>query len=406
VRTIKLEIPTAEVFEPLLAPARYKGAKGGRSAGLSHFFAALLVEEMVTDPQLRAVCIREVQRSLKFSAKALVEKKIRDLGVSDLFDVLQTEIRRKHGTGVMIFEGMQDHTADSIKSLEGFGRAWVEEAQSLSARSLELLIPTIRAPGSELWFSWNPEQATDPVDAFFGGGDHAKVPDNASLVHSTWQENPWCPDTMRDEALRMQRVDPEAYAHVWGGGYNVKSEAQVLAGKWRVDEFEPAPHWDGPYFGADWGYSQDPTVLVRCWIGDGRLWVDYEVGGVGIGMDDIPKTFLSLPGADRHRIRADAANPQVIAYLAERGMNIEAAAKWPGSVEDGILYLRKFEEVVIHQRCRGAIEEARMWRWKTDRLTGDPLPKLVDAYNHRWDAVRYALSPLIRPGKQAFIYST
>ena len=162
---IKRDIPRWAI--PFRQPARYKGASGGRSSGKSHFFAEEAVEAMVNDPSLRFVCIREVQRSLKFSAKSLIESKIWALGVGHLFTVLEREIRRNDGTGVMIFEGMQDHTSESIKSLEGFGRAWVEEAQSISQRSLDLLLPTIRAEGSEIWFSWNPNQPTDPVDAFF-----------------------------------------------------------------------------------------------------------------------------------------------------------------------------------------------------------------------------------------------
>jgi hypothetical protein len=184
----------------------------------------MAVEAMVCDPDLRFVCIREVQRSLKFSAKSLVESKIRAMGVSDLFDVLNTEIRRKYGRGVMIFEGMQDHTADSIKSLEGFGRAWVEEAQSISARSLELLLPTIRADDSELWFSWNPDQPTDPIDAFF-----ASEPSNAVRVHTTYRDNPFCPKVMHEEAARMRVTDPDGYLHVWEGGYFLGGSGRVYS---------------------------------------------------------------------------------------------------------------------------------------------------------------------------------
>lgn len=207
---------------PLQRPARYKGASGGRASGKSHFFAEEAVEAMVCDPDLRFVCIREVQRSLKFSAKALVESKIRAMKVEHLFDVLATEIRRKGGAGVMIFEGMQDHTADSIKSLEGFGRAWVEEAQSISERSLQLLLPTIRADDSEIWFSWNPDSAKDPVDVFFAG-----APTGSVKVHTTYRDNPFCPSVMRVEAARLLAADPEGYEHVWGGGY-------FLGGKGRV----------------------------------------------------------------------------------------------------------------------------------------------------------------------------
>lgn len=222
--TVELEIATPAWAEPLLAPARYKGASGGRASGKSHFFAERAVEDMVCDPDLRFVCIREVQRSLKFSAKSLVEGKIRTLGVEHLFDVLTTEIRRKGGRGVMIFEGMQDHTADSIKSLEGFGRAWVEEAQSISKRSLDLLLPTIRAVDSEIWFSWNPDQPTDPVDAFF-----ASKPEGAVHVHTTYQDNPFCPEVMLVEADRLQRADPEAFEHIWGGGYFLGGNGRVYS---------------------------------------------------------------------------------------------------------------------------------------------------------------------------------
>lgn len=221
---VALDIPTPQWAVPLLEPARYKGASGGRASGKSHFFAEAAVEEMVCDPDLRFVCIREVQRSLKFSAKSLVELKIRQLGVSHLFTVLTTEIRRNGGRGVMIFEGMQDHTADSIKSLEGFGRAWVEEAQSISQRSLDLLLPTIRTEGSEIWFSWNPDQPTDPVDRFFEG-----KPEGSIRIHTTYKDNPFCPDVMRVEAERLRKADEEAYEHIWGGGYFLGGGGRVYS---------------------------------------------------------------------------------------------------------------------------------------------------------------------------------
>lgn len=398
--TVDLDIPTPAWALPLLEPARYKGAKGGRASGKSHFFAERAVEEMVCDPDLRFVCIREVQKSLRFSAKSLIESKIRTLGVEHLFHILTTEIRRVGGTGIMIFEGMQDHTADSIKSIEGFGRAWVEEAQRMSKRSLDLLLPSIRSEGSEIWFSWNPEQPDDPVDELFAtlAGDPKA---NYALVHSNYLDNPFCPPESLEEADRDKRTDPDKHAHVWLGGYNVKSDAQVLSGKWRIDEFDPLPHWNGPYYGADWGFSQDPTTLVRCWVGDNRLWVEYETGGVRVGLDETPRLFSKVPGFDTHVIRADSARPETINYLQSTyRLKVEPAPKWTGSVEDGVEYLRRFEEIVIHERCTKTAEEARLWSYKTDRLTGDPLPKLADGHEHYWDAVRYALAPLIQAGRR------
>lgn len=210
-----LQIQTARAFAPLLKPSRYKGAWGGRGSGKSHFFAELLVEEAILRPGLRVVCIREVQKSLKESAKRLIEDKIAQHGVGAGFEVLNDQIKTPGG-GLIIFQGMQDHTAESIKSLEGFDVAWVEEAQSLSARSLQMLRPTIRKEGSELWFSWNPRRKTDPVDAMLRG---AEVPTGAIVVQANWSDNPWFPAVLEQERQDCLRADPDQYGHVWNGDY-------------------------------------------------------------------------------------------------------------------------------------------------------------------------------------------
>jgi len=354
--------------------------------------AEMLVEEHVADANLQSVCIREIQKSLKFSAKKLVEDKIRAMGVSHLFDVTLTEIRRNDGEGIIIFQGMQDHTADSIKSLEGFDRAWVEEAQSLSARSVELLVPTIRNDGSELWFSWNPDQPDDPVEKLFSDN-----PD-ATLVHVNYDDNPWCPQVMREQADWQRRVDFERYNHIWLGGYNTKSDAQVFKGRWRVDEFEPLGEWYGPYYGLDFGFSADPTCFVRCWIGGNTLYIDQDAGRVELDLDDTAGFVADHDDqAYRYVIRADSARPESISYLRRHGLpRMEGVKKWAGSVEDGIEHIKTYDEIVIHTRCNDMQQEARLYSYVIDKRTGDILPKIEDKHNHRWDAVRYALSPLIR----------
>ena len=353
--------------------------------------AELLVEEHVTNPDQQSVCVREVQKSLKFSAKKLVEDKIRALGVSHLFDITLTEIRRIGGHGIIIFQGMMDHTADSIKSLEGFDRAWCEESQSLSYRSIELLVPTIRKPGSELWFSWNPDQHDDAVETLF-----INNPD-AILVHVNYDENPWCPEEMIKLADWQRRTDYERYVHIWLGGYNTKSESQIFK-NWRVDEFEPQPGWGGPYQGLDFGFSADPTAYVRCWIGANTLYIDQDCGRVGLELDDTARYIADHdPEAHKHVTRADSARPESISYLRRHGMpSITGVEKWPGSVEDGVEHLKTYDEIVIHTRCREMQEEARLYSYKVDKRSGDILPKIGDNHNHRWDAVRYALGPLIR----------
>lgn len=389
-----MQIDTPRWAKPLLAPSRYKGAFGGRGSGKSHFFAESVVESMVMDPACSVVCIREVQKSLKFSAKRLIEDKIAAFGVSHLFDVQTAEIKRRGGPGVCIFQGMQDHTADSIKSLEGFKIAWVEEAQALSEKSLRLLRPTMRAPGAEIWFSWNPDQPDDPVDGFM----RKSPPPGAIVVQVNYTENPWFPDELRAEAKFDRQADPEAFEHVWRGGYNIKSEAQVFAGRYQIEEFDPKPGdgWDGPYYGADWGFAQDPTVLVKAWLRGDKVWVEKESGKIGLDTDRTGGLWQrQIPEAQIATIRGDSARPETISYLQRHDWpGVIGVDKWPGSVEDGVEWLRA-RQLVIHPRCERAAREARLYRYKQNKA-GDVLAQIEDANNHVMDALRYAFAPVIR----------
>lgn len=386
-----LRIETPRVFVPLLAPARYKGAWGGRGSGKSHFFAGALVERALMQPGLRAVCIREIQRSLEQSVKRLVEDKIEALGLGPYFRVLDTEVRTPGG-GLIIFQGMQNHTADSIKSLEGYDVAWVEEAQSLSQRSLDLLRPTIRQDGSEIWFSWNPAKATDPVDRLLRSDE---PPDEAVVVRVNWSDNPWFPEVLHREKDYDRRRDPDKYAHIWLGEYQRNSEARVFR-NWTVEAFE-TPERATFYLGADWGFSIDPTVLVRCWIEGRRLYVDREAYAVGCEIDATPALFDTIEGARRWKILADSARPETISYMRRQGFNIAPAKKGQGSVEDGIEFLKSYD-IVVHPRCRHTIDELTLYSYETDKLTGQITPKLDDKKNHVIDALRYAVESVRRSG--------
>lgn len=222
-----LQIETARVFLPLLEPARDKGAWGGRGSGKSHFFAGLLIEDSLAHKGLLSACIREVQKSLKDSAKRLIEAKLAEhnLGEADGFKVFR-ELIETPGDGVIIFQGMADHTAESIKSLEGFRRAWVEEAQTLSQRSVGLLRPTIRAEGSELWWSWNPRRKNDPVDVMLRGENK---PTGAVVVRANWSDNPWFPSVLEQERRDTLANQPEQYDHIWEGGYATVLEGAYYA---------------------------------------------------------------------------------------------------------------------------------------------------------------------------------
>ena len=219
-----LKIPTAKAFEPLLKPARYKGVYGGRGSGKSHFFGELLVETCQAERGLLAVCIREAQRTLAQSSKRLIESKIASLGLGRGFRIFTDKIETP-GDGVIIFRGMQDHTAESIKSLEGFRIAWIDEAQSLSARSLALLRPTIRAKNSELWASWNPCRKSDAIDDFL----RARQPAGAIVVKASWRDNPWFPSVLEEERSLDLELYPHRYEHIWEGDYVKAFEGAYFA---------------------------------------------------------------------------------------------------------------------------------------------------------------------------------
>ena len=385
-----LNIDTPSWSRPLLEPKRYKGAKGGRASGKSHFFAECVVEAMLLKPKTNIVCIREIQRSLKFSAKKLIEDKIEKLGVSHLFSVTINEIRCNGG--VIIFQGMQDHTADSIKSLEGFDYCWVEEAQAISKKSLDLLKPTIRKENSEIWFSWNPTHTDDPVERFFNNNDSAVV------VHTNYLDNPFCPQIVKDEAKRHFKADPETYGHIWLGDYISISDAVVFNKKYEIMNFKADDSFGEPLYGLDFGFAIDPTAGVCCYIKDNYLFIRHEACKVGLELDSTAEYLKSrIPNIENYTIRADSARPESISYLKRDGLpHIEGVDKWAGSIEDGISFMKSFKKIIIHSDCVNTQEEFRKYSYKVDKRTEDILPKLQDKYNHIIDAIRYALTPLIK----------
>lgn len=390
---------------PLIAPRRYKGAKGGRSGGKSHQLMELAVAKMAAEPDFKVACIREVQKSIRFSVKSLMEAKIREMGVAHLFDIQELVIKRIGGSGVAIFEGMQDHTADSIKGLESFDLALVDEANALSERSLRLLRPTLRKEGSELWFAWNPENESDPVDVMFR--DNAGHPDFV-LVHVNITDNPFVSQTALDEynrdrelALSQMKADPNAwerFRHTWLGEYNARSDRFIFR-NWRIAEMEPPPRavW---FYGVDFGFSQDPTAALRCClIGDRTLYIDHEAVQVGVPMEGLPALLAKVPEIYKWPVTADSARPETIDYLRRNGVpRIRGARKGKGSVEDGITFLQGLD-IVAHPRCVNLAAEFQAYSYVVDKRTGQILPVPEDANNHGIDALRYATERLHRKGK-------
>jgi phage terminase large subunit len=336
------------VFEPLLKPARYKGAHGGRGSGKSHFFAGLIVEDCLREPGetgegLRCVCIREVQKDLKESAKLLIEDKLSQfgLGEADGFKVYNDSIRTPKD-GIIIFKGMQDYTAESIKSLENFKRAWVEEAQTLTTRSLTMLRPTIRAEGSEIWASWNPRRKSDAIDDFL----RARRPDNAAVVQANWRDNPWFPQVLRDErAIDLEKY-PERCEHVWEGGYATAFEGAYFAAllaearaKGRIGRVEADPLLPLRAFidiGGSGANADAFTIWIVQWVGQEIRVLDYyeAVGQVlafhvaWLRERGYEKAIIYLPhdGVNENNITGKRYED----HLREAGFNVEPPVKNQG----------------------------------------------------------------------------
>ena len=336
-----MEIETAPVFAPLLRPARYKGVWGGRGSGKSHFFATMVVAKLLSAPRSRILCAREVQKSLKDSVKRLIEDKITTLGVGHRFNVLTTEIKTPQG-GLIVFQGLQDHTAESVKSLEGFDVAWVEEAQSLSARSLELLRPTIRAPGSEIWASWNPRSASDPIDALLRG---LEPPPDAVVVRANYSDNPFFPAELEAERAFDERTKPERYGHIWLGAY----EPIAIGAIWdrlmlHRNRRSEAPGMGRIVVAVDPAISASPGadehgIIVVGHGQDGRGYVleDASMRGAPHQWAQRALAMLDKWGADaiviernqggdmcRHTIQTQRAHVRIIEVVATRGKHVRA----------------------------------------------------------------------------------
>lgn len=388
---IHVELPPKAV-ECLTQPARYKVLYGGRGGAKSWSIAGMLICLAMTE-KVVILCTREFQTSIRDSVHRLLSRRIDELGLGRYFDVQKGTIICTKTGSEFIFAGLADKTVDSIKSLEGAKYCWVEEAQTVSDRSWQLLIPTIRAEKSEIWISFNPDEETDPTYQRF----IKNPPPNAIVCRLNWDDNPWLPDVLKEEKDNLYASDPEAAAHVWGGQCRRYADAQILRGRYRVQSFAPDPAtWDGPYHGVDFGFAHDPGVMIRCWIWEGDLYVEYEAWGVGVETDLLPSLWDSIPNARAYVARADSSRPETISQVQRLGFKrVQACQKWPGSVQDGVEYLRSFQNIIIHPRCVQTAIEARLWSFKRDRLTGDVKPEVEDKNNHCWDAIRYALEPLI-----------
>lgn len=364
--------------------ARHIALKGGRGAAKSRSVGSALILQ-AADEHRRVLCGREVQRSIKDSVKRLLDDEIARCGFSHLFTSTETEIRGPNES-LFIFTGLKGNAA-GVKSIEGVTDFWGEEASTISQASIETVIPTIRAPGSRLIWTWNPDLETDPVDVMFCGSNGP--PPRTILKTVNYDQNPFFPEVLREEMEYTRGRDIDKYNHIWLGQYRRNSEARVFK-NWRVEAFE-SPANVTYRLGADFGFSIDPSIAIRCWI-DGRvIYVDYEAWGLGVEIVNLPALFMSIPESEKFWMTADSSRPETISHLRAHGFpRIQPALKGARSLEEGIEWLKSYD-LVIHPRCTHLIDELTHYSYKVDPLTGLVTAVLEDKNNHGIDALRYAV---------------
>lgn len=378
-----LEFDVPEKFLGLYSPARHKALFGGRGSGKSHQIGEALVA-ISAHQSKRIVCGRQFQNSINDSVKDLIEQKIHKLNVRDGFKITDREIKHNSTGSRFSFIGL-DRNPDSQKSLEGVDIFWGEEAHTFNERSMEIIVPTIRKPWSEMWWSWNPRFKTDPVDNLFRGGE---PPKNSFVQEVHYYDNPYFYQTelpAEMETMKMRR--PKRYEHVWLGKYDENADA-IIFNNTSVGLVD-VPLNVRPVYGLDFGFSGSPDAVIKAYVlhEEGIIYIAAESFG-HVSTKDLPELIQEIPGARTSLIRADSARPETIDYLVNCGMNVIKANKPAGSVMAGIKWLQGFD-IVINPECKNMIEEARMYMFKVDPL-GKPLNIPVDAYNHGWDALRYA----------------
>lgn len=396
-----LEAPEkiCELFEEGHGVLRWRGAYGGRGSGKSFNIARMALLRGLEERR-RILCTRDIQASIAESFYAeLREAAFSIPWLAGAYHFTKNSIVGRNGTE-FLFRGLR-HNLEAIKSMARIDIAIIEEAEDVGEEAWRKLVPTIRSSGSEFWPIWNPEKEGSPIDMRM----RKNPPPRSKVVEMNYRDNPWFPAELEEERQHdMKVMHPNLYAHIWEGEYLVNTEAQILAHKLVVDDVVPKSHWDGPYHGMDFGFSQDPTAAVKVWIADNRIYVEKEAGRTRLELTDTARYVQErIEGIERYEVVADSARPESISFLKAHGLpRICACKKWPGSVEDGIEHMLSYEAIVVDPSCVQTIRECRLYSYKVDRLSGQVLTAIIDAHNHFIDAIRYALDKVIRSKRMTY----
>jgi phage terminase large subunit len=388
-RKAAIEAKLGQKFiDTLFAEARHKALYGGRGSAKSWSVATYLPIRG-SQTRKRIVCARQFQNSIRDSSKELIEKRIRALGMANQFTVTDRYIIHDGTKTQFIFVGLE-RNIESIRSLEGADIVWIEEARTISNKSMEVLLPTVRQANSELIWTWNPEKPTDPVDKYFRDG---KPPPRSIVTQVSFRDNPFFENTEMPNEMQVLRDGNFArYKHVWEGEYDVSYETKVFTNV-RIGRPE-LPADCAPYYGMDFGFGSDPSFVVKIFAPPDKkqIYIANEASG-RVTMDQLPHMVRSVTREDGDLVRCDSSQPGTIEFLQSRGINAVPAKKGPGSVKSGILFLQGYE-IIIDPNCEKMIEESHLYSWMTDKLTNQSLSTPVDAHNHGWDATRYATEEL------------
>lgn len=402
---VQIELPPKLI--PLFSTPniRYRSSWGGRGSAKTRSFALMTAIKgyMYAEAGVSGLILgaREYMNSLSDSSMEEIKQAIRSVPfLNQYYEMGENYIRTKNRRVSYGFAGLR-HNLDSIKSKARILLCWVDEAETVSEMAWRKLLPTVRENGSEVWITWNPERRDSATSQRFR---HEEIFDDLTGeligvgVEMNYSDNPWFPEVLEIERRQdQQNLDDATYRWIWEGDYLELSEAQIFRNKYKVEAFDDEL-WktaDRLFFGADFGFANDPNTLIRSFILENTLYIEYEAFGVGVDLDEMAQFYDSVPGARDWPIKGDCSRPETISYLRRQGFNIEAAEKWPGSVEDGIAHIKGFETVVIHPRCKKTLEEFRNYSYKKDRLTDEVLPIIVDKWNHGIDALRYSLDGYI-----------
>jgi len=369
---------------------------GGRGGAKSHHIADWIALTSSKQPE-RVVCGREFQNSIRDSVKELIEQKIRKNGLEDDWRSTDRELLNVVTGSRISFLGM-NRNPESAKSLEGATIFWGEEAQTFTKRSVEIIVPTIRAQGSRMVWSWNSRFRTDEVDVMFRGG---VPPEKSYISNVSWRDNLYFYRTrMPSEFRRSLRNNPKRHVHIWEGGYDENPDAAIFT-NWSVGRPSHIPDTVIPRFGLDFGFSADPNAAVKVYVIEAKnddeediIYVAQEKVVHNQPIRSLHTTLDSLSEVRDYEVIADSASPSNIDHLViQDGFNVYGARKGPGSVVAGISLMQGFH-IMVDPDCPITASEIKSYMWHLDK-SGRTLPKPAEhQQDHCIDAIRYAVEDL------------